>query len=706
LGKKKGHRKRLAKELAQDERRVGSPIPPTLRPRPALAYELDQHREHVAVSMLRRATPGLTYLIQRYPRAWLRRDAIAGVAVAAYLIPQVMAYSAIVNVPPVASLWTALAAIVAYAVMGSSRILSSGPESTVALMTGVAIAPLAAGNPDRAVALSAALALIVAGWCLLARVLRAGIIAELLSTPLLVGYLAGGAVLMIVGQLGKVTGTSVDGASIVDQLRAFVSVVADTKMPTLLVASSALAVILVLRRLLPSWPAPLVAVVLATVASVVLHLEAQGVKVVGAVPSGLPSPHLPAVSTEEAKSLLLAGLGIAIVGYSDVMLISRGFPLAPAAGETKSDVRADPQTELVAMAGVHTLIGLFSGYPVSSSGSRTALAIAAGARSQVYSLAAGLCVVCVLFFAGPLMSSLPSAALGAVVFYAAGKLVSIPDFKRLWRFRRREFSLAVIAMVGTVVIGILQGVVFAIALSLLEMLHRLARPHEGVLGRVPGIPGMHDVADYPDARTIPGCVFYRYDAPLFFANVGDLRERVEKLIAQENAAYPDAPVRWFVLNVEANVEVDITAADGLRELAQELQDRGIALGLARVKTDLYVPLARAGVVDVIGKDMFFATLPVAEECYLRWAVAQKPAPEEPAITEVPDDASLEPPEPARSMLPWERPDEDDEPDSVYQATEPGPPGAPPLTSAYDVAGADDVSINLDWPPNENDEPES
>jgi len=464
---------------------------------------------------------------------------------------------------------------------------------------------------------------------------------------------------MIVGQLGKVTGTSVDGESIVEQLRSFFSVVGQTKLPTLFVALATLAIILLIITLKPKWPAPLIAVVLATAASVLLHLEAQGVKVVGTVPSGLPMPHLPMVSGDEFKAMVWAGLGIAIVGYSDIMLISRGFPLTPGDGETKADVRADPQQELVAMAGVHAFVGLFSGYPVSASGSRTALAVAGGARSQAYSLVAGLCVVAVLFFAGPLMAGLPSAALGAVVFYAAGKLVSIPDFKRLWAFRRREFFLAIIAMLGTVVIGILQGVVFAIALSLLEMLHRLARPHEGVLGRVPGIAGMHDVADYPDARTIPGCIFYRYDAPLFFANVGDLRERVDRVIAVENRAYPESPVRWFILNVEANVEVDITAADALRELAQELADRGIELGLARVKFDLYEPLDRAGVIDVIGKDMLFATLPVAEEAYLKWAVARaSEGSAEPDLQEVQEAVDAEP---AHSLLPWDRPDEDDDP---------------------------------------------
>jgi SulP family sulfate permease len=460
---------------------------------------------------------------------------------------------------------------------------------------------------------------------------------------------------MVVGQLGKVTGTSFDGGTIVEELRGFIGVATKSDWLTLAVAAITLAVILLLRWLGPSLPGPLIAVVLATVASVVFDLEGHGVAVVGEVPSGLPVPGLPDVTFQDVKMLLLAGLGITVVGYSDIMLIARGFPLSPAEGETAADLRPDPQAELVAMVGVQAMVGIFSGYPVSASGSRTALAIAGGARSQIYSLVAALCIVAVLFFAGPLMSPLPWAALGAVVVYAAGKLVSIPEFRRLWRFRRREFILAIVTLIGTVVIGILQGVVLAIALSLLEMLFRLVRPHEGVLGRVPGVAGMHDVADYPDARTIPGCMFYRYDAPLFFANIGDLRQRVDKLIDIENTAYPDDPVRWFVLNVEANVEIDITAADGLRELGRELADRGIHLGLARVKNDVYQPLDRAGVIDVIGKEMLFATLPIAEQSYLRWALAHEPG----TAIETPEQAIKN--EPADSELPWQRPDLHDKP---------------------------------------------
>ena len=491
--------------------------------------------------------------------------------------------------------------------------------------------------------------------------LRLGIVAELLSQPLLVGNRAGGAVLMIVGQLGKVTGTKVSGETITDQLVSFFGVVGQTKLPTLAVAGVTLAIILVLRWLAPQLPAPLIAVALATLGSVLLRLQESGVTIVGPVPTGLPVPHLPSVSSEELQALVLAGLGVAVVGFSDNMLIARGFPSPLEQGEPKKAARVDPNSELVAMAGVHVAIGLMSGYPSSSSGSRTALAIASGARSQVYSIVAGLCIVAVLYFAGPLLENLPSAALGAVVFYAAGKLVTLPEVRRLWVFRRREFFIALVTMLATVFIGILTGVLIAIAISLIEVIHRLARPHEGVLGRVPGMPGMHDVDDYPDAETLPGCIFYRYDAPLFFANIGDLRDRVDNLVTQENEAYPDAPVRWFILNVEANVEVDITAADGLRELAEELAARGVELGLARVKLDLYEPLDRAGVVDVIGKDMLFPTLPIAEEAYLRWAVDNAPAPAHDSADRHEDHTGERPP----SLLPWERPDPDDDP----QATE-------------------------------------
>ncbi len=623
------------------------PRPPALTRRTAVQHLPAPAPARVSwVTRAARLVPG-AQVLRAYPRAWLRADVFAGAAVAAYLVPQVMAYAAIVGVPPVVGLWTALAALLAYAVLGSSRMLSVGPESTVALLAGATIAPMAAGDPVRAEALTSALCFVVAGWCLLARLARLGVAADLLSHPLLIGYLAGGAVLMVVGQLGRITGTTVSGESIVSQVESFVGVVGDTHMLTLAVAVGTFTVLVAVHVLRPTWPAPLIAVAAATAACAIGDLHAHGVAVLGAVPSGLPGVHLPAVGVGDLRSLFVAGLGVAVVAYGDNMLISRGFaatttqadeptpvdtpesasgavaaPEPEAGDKDESHAEADPQQELLALAGVHVATGLVGGFPVSSSGSRTALALAGGARSQGYSLVAACAVVGVLFAAGPLLRNLPAAALGAVVVYAASKLVDIGELVRLARFRVTELVLALVTLVGTVAFGILAGVGLAVALSLLEMAQRLARPHEGVLGRVPGLAGMHDVDDYANAETLPGLVVYRYDAPLFFANVGDLRRKALSVVDTENALDRRHPVRWFVLNVEANVEIDITAADGLRGLHEDLVRRGVRLGLARVKHDLHMPLERAGLVELIGEEMLFLTLPVAEEAYLRFAEAE------------------------------------------------------------------------------------
>ena len=619
--------------------------PSVLQRRPAIEYQSVPKNDLFLVKAFLAATPGLKTL-QSYRRPWLRADLLAGVAVAAYMVPQCMAYSAMVGVPAVVGLWTALAALLAYAFMGGSRLLSVGPESTVALMAGTAIGPMSNGDPQRAIALGAALSLIVAMWCFVARLARLGVIAELLSQPLLIGYLLGAAVLMVVGQLGKFTGTKVEGESIVLQIQSFIHVVGQAHLNTVLVGLATLVVIFGIHFVRHNWPAPLIAVTLATIAATVLQLKDFGVKVVGAVPTGLPFPAMPAVSWSDVQSLLVAGIGVAIVAYGDNTLVARAFPAPLDEGEDRSVNTIDPQQELVALGGSHVLAGLFGGYPVSSSGSRTALAVASGARTQVYSLAAAACVVIVLFIAGPLVANLPATSLAAVVIYAATKLVKIGELKRLAKFRRRELLLAAAATLGTMFFGILAGVGIAIALSVLEMAQRLARPNDGVLGRVPGVPGMHDVADYANAETLPGLVVFRYDAPLFFANVGDLQRRALRVVDQENAAFPDTPTRWFVLNVEANVEVDITAADGLRELHADLAGRGVRLGLARVKHTLFLALSRAGLTDLIGTDMLFPTLPVAEEAYLEWAAAN-PAPKPRAIEAGPT------PAPAPTWLPAE-----------------------------------------------------
>jgi sulfate permease, SulP family len=558
---------------------------------------------------LARLLPGVAHL-RGYERGWLRGDLLAGVTVAAYLVPQVMAYAEIAGLPPVAGLWAITGSLVVYAVLGSSRQLSVGPESTTALLTASAVAPLAAGDPERYAALAAALAGLVGVVCLLARVVRFGFLADLLSKPVLVGYMAGVAVLMIVGQLGKVTGVRVDGDTVVGELASFVRGLGDADRATVLLAAAVLAVLLVGGRLLPSTPMPLVAVLLATAAVALWDLRDDGVRVVGEIPRGLPVPGVPDVGLADLGALLLPAIGVSIVGYTDNVLTGRAF-----AARHRDDVHAN--AELLALGAANVAAGALHGFPVSSSGSRTVIGDSLGSRSQLYSLVSLAVVVASLLFLGPVLALFPTAALGALVVYAALRLVDLAEFRRLGRFRRSELALALATVVGVLATDILYGVLVAVGLSVLDLLRRVARPHDGVLGYAPGVAGMHDVDDYPAARQVPGLVVYRYDSPLFFANAQDFRRRALAALRQA-----DGNVQWLILNAEANVEVDLTAIDALDELREELAERGIVLALARVKQDLRDDLVASGFLERVGEDRVFFTLPTAVAAYVDWYAAQ------------------------------------------------------------------------------------
>ena len=558
----------------------------------------------VIVTARGRAThlPGVAVLAG-YRREWLRGDLLAGVAVAAYLVPQVMAYSGIAGLPPQTGLWACLGSLAIYAVLGSSRQLSVGPESTTALMTATAVAPLALGDPVRYAALAAGLALVVGVICLVGGLLRAGSLADLLSQPVLVGYMAGIAVIMIIGQLGAVTGVPMEGDSPPAEVASFLSGLAGAHLPTVALALSLLVGMLVGTKLRPTWPVPMIGMLAATAVVAAFSLDALGVRLVGSSVSGLPVPGLPALSAHDVASLLLPAVGVAIVGYSDNVLTGRAFA-------TRHGQTVQGTTEIVALGAANLAAGVLRGFPVSSSGSRTAIGDAQGSRTQLHSLVALVLVVVVLVAGGALLSRFPRAALGAVVIYAALRLVDIAGFRRIARFRRSEAAIAVVTMVAVLTVGVLYGVLVAVGLSVLDLLRRVARPHDGVLGYVPGIAGMHDMDDYPDARPVPGLLVYRYDAPLCFANAENFRSRA--LAALETQ--PEPP-RWFLLNAEANVEIDSTAAEALEALHDELQRRGIVLALARVKQDLRADLRAAGLLDLIGEERIFPTLPTAVEAF-------------------------------------------------------------------------------------------
>ena len=542
--------------------------------------------------------PGLAALRRRDLPA-VRGDVLAGVTVAAYLVPQVLAYAEVAGLAAVTGLWTAVAALGVYAVLGSSRQLSVGPESTTAIMTAVAIAPLAAGDGGRYAALAGALALLVGAICLLGRLARLGFLADLLSRPVLVGYLTGIALIMMSGQLEKVTGVPVDGDTFVVELLSFAAGIGRVHLPTLLLAATVLAFLLVGSKLFPRAPIPLLAVLLAAGATALLTADALGVRVIGPVPQGIPIPALPTVTITDLTDLLLPAIGVAIVAYSDNVLTGRAFAI-------RNAHPLDADQEMLALGAANVAAGLLQGFPVSSSGSRTVIGDSLGSRSQLSSIVTLLLVVAVLFVGGPVLAAFPTAALGALVVYAALRLIEPAEFRRFARFRRSELALALATTVAVLVLGVLYGVLAAVALSILDLLRRVSRPHAAVLGFVPGLAGMHDVDDHPGTTTVPGLVVYRYDAPLCFANAEDFRDRA---LAALDAA--PAPVRWLVLNTEAIVEIDITAADAVHTLCDVLDTRGVVLALARVKQDLLHDLRRSGLADRISADRIFPTLPTA-----------------------------------------------------------------------------------------------
>ncbi|MEV0790254.1 sulfate permease [Kribbella sp. NPDC050459] len=541
--------------------------------------------------------------LRGYQRGWLRSDVVAGLTVAAYFVPQVMAYAQLAGLPAVAGLWASLGPLVLYFLLGTSRLLSIGPESTTALLTAAAIGPLAAGDPARYAGLAAVLALMVGAICVAGWAARLGFLADLLSKPVLIGYLAGIAVLMITGQLGRLTGAPVEGDSPVAEVVSAIRLIPEWDLAPVLLSVTALALLLALARWTPRLPGPLIVVALAALVTWMAGLGDKGVALVGSVPSGLPVPQVPSIDPQDVAMLALPAVGVALVGYTDTVLTARAFA-------SRGGGNIDPGRELLVLGLANVSAGLLRGFPVSSSGSRTALAEASSAKSQVYSLVAALTIVATLLFAGPLLETFPIPALGALVVYAALRLIDVPEFRRIASFRRSELLLAVATTIGVVALGVLYGVLVAVGLSVIDLLRRVARPHDGILGYVPGIAGMHDIDDYPDARPVPGLVVYRYDSPLFFANAEDFHRRA--LAAADDSP---TPVRWLLLNTEANVEIDITAIDALDALREELAARGIVLALARVKQDLRDDLEAAGFLERLGPGRVFYTLPTAVEAF-------------------------------------------------------------------------------------------
>jgi high affinity sulfate transporter 1 len=546
--------------------------------------------------------PGLA-LLRRHEVADLRRDLVAGVVLAALLVPQGMAYAVLAGVPPITGLYATLVPLVVYFLLGPSRILILGPDSAVSPLVAAAIIPLAAAGDESArVALAGLLAILVGTIMFAGGLARFGFVTELLSMPVRLGYLMGIAVTVIVAQLPKLFGFSVEAENLIPGLHDFFAGLQGTDATALAIGVGSLALILGMRRVAPKFPGVFVAVVGATAVVSVLEL-ADDVAVVGSVPAGLPAFGLPAVSFDEFKTLLPAAVGIAFVAFTDTSILSRSY-----AARLRQEV--DQNKELAVLGAANIATGFFQGFPLSTSSSRTAVAEDVGARSQLAGLA-GAVVLAVLLIAGTgLVHDLPLSSLAAVVIVAVLGLIDIGAARRLRRWRRSEFLLSMAAFAGVAVLGVLWGVGIAIALSLLNFIRRAWRPHDAVLGRADNVKGYHDTERYPDARRIPGLVLYRFDAPLFFANADYFRERIRALARSGD-------VNWVVVAAEPITDIDASAGETLRALNDELDADGIELAFAELKDPVRDRLRRYGIHDAIGADRFFPTIGVAVAAYVK-----------------------------------------------------------------------------------------
>ncbi|MCH9815767.1 MAG: STAS domain-containing protein [Actinomycetia bacterium] len=530
-------------------------------------------------------------------KPWGRRNVVAGITVLVYLVPQVMAYSTVAGVAPIVGLWACLPALVIYAILGTSRLLSLGPESSVALMSAAVVAPLVVTNPDRYPALVAALALGVGVVCVLASALRLGFIADLFSRPVLVGYMTGIALLMIEGQLDRLFGIQVEYESVVGHIWQVMGSLGEADIANVVLSACILALLFGLRWLWPKLPGPLIAMVVAAGFAAVLAALGLPVPLVGDVPAGLPMPSLPNLTGPEWQLIVVGALGVSLVAFTDVALTGRAF-------REPDDPPIQAGVELRALGVANLGAGVLSGMPVSSSGSRTSVARSSRATSQGYSLVVAVGLIAVLLFAGPVLAVLPQAGLAALVVHAAVLLIDRTEYLRLWQFRRTEFLLATLTVVGVLVAGVLYGVLIAISVSVLELLTRVARPHSSALGLVPEVPGMHDVDDFPDAVEVPGLLVFRYDSPLFFANADNFLHSAMKLAKEREPS-----LDWFALNCEAIIEVDATATQTLQRLQQDLKLQSVRLVLVRAKRELIEDLEPTGLIKDIGTDHIYPTLP-------------------------------------------------------------------------------------------------
>jgi len=549
--------------------------------------------------------PGLRTLAG-YEFSWLRRDIVAGLVLTTMLVPVGIAYAEASGVPGIYGLYATIVPLLAYAIFGPSKILVLGPDSSLAALILAVVAPLAAGDPQRAVAIGGLMAIVSGVLCVVAGLARLGFVTELLSKPIRYGYMNGIALTVLLSQVPKLLGFTVKAEGPLRGAWAIVQQVwaGRTNLVALALGATALALILWLKRY-PRVPGILIAVVAATAIVAAFGLGTRGeVAVLGALPQGLPMPTLPRIELGDLVPVLMGGAAVALVSFADTSVLSRVY-----AARLRTPV--DPNQEMVGLGAANLAAGFFQGFPISSSSSRTPVAESAGAKTQLSSVVGAVAIALLLLVAPNLLASLPSTVLAAVVIASAIGLFEIADLRRIYRIQQWEFWLSMVCFAGVALLGAIQGIAIAIVIAVIEFLWDGWRPHSAVLGRVDQVSGYHDVTRYPQAHRIPGLVLFRWDAPLFFANAELFRDRVLAAVGSS-----PTPVRRLVVAAEPVTSVDVTAADVLVELAELLRNGGVELCFAEMKDPVKDKLRRFGLLTQFGERAFAATLGEAVDLYL------------------------------------------------------------------------------------------
>jgi high affinity sulfate transporter 1 len=549
--------------------------------------------------------PGLT-VFRNYPIGWLRYDLVAGLVLTSLLIPSGIAYAAASGVPGVYGLYATIVPLLVYALFGPNRVLIMAPDSALAALILGLIMAQSGGDPQRAVALAGAMALVSGLVCMAGGFARFGFVTELLSKPIRYGFMNGIALTLLLSQLPKLFGIDVQASGVwLSTLATTEAVLAGgTNLVSLGIGVACFALIMALKRF-PNVPGTLIAIGGATIVVGALDLgTTAGVVVLGAMPSGLPSLTLPLIGVDDIVPVVLGGTAVALVAFADTSVLSRTYA-------ARLNLKVDPNQEMVGLGAANLVTGLFQGFPVSSSASRTPVALAAGSRSQLTGVVGAVTIALLLMFAPTLLKHLPMAALAAVVVAAAIAMSEIADLKRIYRIQRWEFWLSMVCFIGVVTLGAIEGIGLAIGIAVLEFLWDGWRPHSAVLGRVDGVKGYHDVSRYPDARRVPGLVLFRWDAPLFFANAELFRDRVLDALA-----HAPNPVRRLIISAEPVTSVDVTAADVVCDLDETLREQHIELTFAEMKDPVKDDLKRFGMFEQFGAERFFATVGEAVKAYV------------------------------------------------------------------------------------------